>query len=78
MSSNQWNVLPCSRVPSIALKNYKVLIFKHDKERFKECLGNVKKGTTKIAAGALLPHEIRASLEDGKWNSCRVAMAKNS
>ncbi|GFY91548.1 hypothetical protein Acr_07g0017440 [Actinidia rufa] len=51
-------------VPSEKTTN--VLFFKHDKERFKECLGNVKKGTTKIASGALLPHEIIASLEDGE------------
>ncbi|CAK9160064.1 unnamed protein product [Ilex paraguariensis] len=64
MSANQWNSLPYNRVASVAMKNYKELFLEHDNERFKEYLENVKEGKAKIAAGALLPHEIIAALGD--------------
>lgn len=64
MSANAWNSLPYNRVPSVAMKNYKELFTKHDNERFQEYLEKVKAGKAKIAAGALLPHEIIGSLED--------------
>ncbi|KAI7996281.1 Uncharacterized protein L728 [Camellia lanceoleosa] len=66
MSANQWNVLPYTRVTSIAMRNYKELFLEHDKKRFQEYLDNVKHGKKKIAAGALLPHEIIASLDSGE------------
>ncbi|KAL0426689.1 UNVERIFIED_CONTAM: hypothetical protein Slati_2843700 [Sesamum latifolium] len=46
------------------MKFYKDKFLKHDKERFEEYLEKVKSGKAKIAAGALLPHEIIASLDD--------------
>lgn len=64
MSANQWGVLPYNRVASVAMKNYKNLFSKHDRDRFGEYLENVKSGKAKIAAGALLPHEIIRSLND--------------
>lgn len=62
MSANRWNELPYNRVPSVAMKNYKEHFLEHDKERFEEYLANVSTGKAKIAAGALLPHEILSSL----------------
>ncbi|KAK8508285.1 hypothetical protein V6N13_055733 [Hibiscus sabdariffa] len=64
MSANKWNTLPYNRVASVAMKNYKALFKEHDSERFQEYLEQVKTGKAKIAAGALLPHEIIGSLED--------------
>ncbi|CAN1294567.1 Uncharacterized protein L728 [Linum perenne] len=64
MSAREWNTLPYGRVPSVAMKKYKDHFMKHDKERFEEYLENVKAGKAKIAAGALLPHEIIGQLED--------------
>ncbi|CAD5188903.1 unnamed protein product [Musa acuminata subsp. malaccensis] len=58
MSAGQWSILPYSRVASVAMKNYKKHFLKHDRERFTQYLDDVKKGKAKIAAGALLPHEI--------------------
>ncbi|KAI9169383.1 hypothetical protein LWI28_011529 [Acer negundo] len=58
MAANKWNFLPYNRVPSVAMKIYKDKFLKHDEERFNKFLGQVKKGKAKIAAGALLPHEI--------------------
>nr|GMD65567.1 uncharacterized protein LOC109185905 isoform X2 [Ipomoea batatas] len=63
MSAKQWNVLPYKRVASVAMKNYTKKFAKHDNERFNEYLRKVKTGEAKIAAGALLPHEIIKSLE---------------
>lgn len=56
---------PYNRVASVAMKNYKELFLVHDGNRFKQYLEDVKKGKTTIAAGALLPHQIIKSLEDG-------------
>ncbi|KAL4289622.1 hypothetical protein GQ457_14G013720 [Hibiscus cannabinus] len=64
MSADKWNTLPYNRVASVAMKNYKALFKEHDNERFQEYLEQVKTGKAKIAAGALLPHEIIGSLED--------------
>ncbi|CAN4120509.1 unnamed protein product [Withania somnifera] len=65
MSANKWNSLPYNRVASVAMKNYKQHFLKHDKERFHAYLEDVKSGKAKIAAGALLPHEIIGALSDG-------------
>ncbi|KAL3501041.1 hypothetical protein ACH5RR_035490 [Cinchona calisaya] len=66
MCANQWNEIRYSRVPPIAMKNYKGLFFEHDPERFQGYLDRVKSGKAKIAAGALLPHEIIESLKSGE------------
>ncbi|KAM1398269.1 hypothetical protein ACFX2I_015736 [Malus domestica] len=65
MGANQWGAIPYNRVASVAMKLYKEKFMKHDEERFKKYLEDVKAGKSKIAAGALLPHEIIASLKDG-------------
>ncbi|KAK1408730.1 hypothetical protein QVD17_40742 [Tagetes erecta] len=64
IGQNQWNLIPYSRVASVAMKNYKDKFLKHDRLRFEEYLQNVRSGKAKIAAGALLPHEIISCLED--------------
>ncbi|KAI3858548.1 hypothetical protein MKX03_005596 [Papaver bracteatum] len=75
MSSKMWESLPYNRVSSVAMKKYKSFFEAHDEERFNQYLESVKKGETKIAAGALLPHEIIASLDDEKDKNgdCNVA-----
>ncbi|XAR64343.1 hypothetical protein NMG60_11024647 [Bertholletia excelsa] len=65
IGANQWNLLPYNRVASVAMKMYKEKFLKHDKERFTEYLEKVKAGKAKIAAGALLPHDIISALNDG-------------
>ncbi|CAI8588092.1 unnamed protein product [Vicia faba] len=65
IGANQWGLIPYNRVASVAMKFYKEKFLKHDKERFEKYLEDVKAGKTTIAAGALLPHEIIESLEDG-------------
>ncbi|RWR78825.1 hypothetical protein CKAN_00737700 [Cinnamomum micranthum f. kanehirae] len=62
ISENRWGELPYERVASVAMKTYKRLFMKHDQERFLEFLSKVREGKAKIAAGALLPHEILSFL----------------
>ncbi|RVW32007.1 Uncharacterized protein L728 [Vitis vinifera] len=64
MGANRWSELPYNRVASVAMKTYKERFIKHDEARFFEYLSSVRAGKAKIAAGALLPHEIISSLED--------------
>ncbi|OVA17405.1 protein of unknown function DUF2828 [Macleaya cordata] len=71
MSFNRWESLPYNRVASVAMRNYKKIFKKHDEERFNQYLERVKGGEAKIAAGALLPHEIISSL--GDEGDCEVA-----
>ncbi|MED6224803.1 hypothetical protein PIB30_087680 [Stylosanthes scabra] len=47
------------------MKFYKEKFLKHDKKRFEKYLEDVESGKNTIAAGALFPHEIIASLGDG-------------
>ncbi|XP_074381775.1 uncharacterized protein LOC141723782 [Apium graveolens] len=58
MSAREWNLIAYNRVASVAMKNYTKIFMDHDKKRFNEFLMNVKHGKAKIAAGALLPHDI--------------------
>ncbi|XP_030527743.2 uncharacterized protein LOC115739027 [Rhodamnia argentea] len=64
MSAGRWGDVPYNRVPSVAMKLHKNKFMKHDGERFQSYLADVKSGKATIAAGALLPHEIVASLND--------------
>ncbi|KAK9665756.1 hypothetical protein RND81_14G133800 [Saponaria officinalis] len=66
MCAKMWDTLPYNRVPSVAMKGYKTLFYRHDKERFEGYLEKVKAGKATIAAGALLPHEIIGQLNDGE------------
>ncbi|KAJ3676514.1 hypothetical protein LUZ60_003926 [Juncus effusus] len=66
MSAKQWKELPYHRVASVAMKRYKKLFLKHDESRFNSYLEKVKSGDAKIAAGALLPHEIAAPAYRGE------------
>ena len=58
MSAKRWEQLPYNRVPSVAMKIYKEIFEKHDGARFKQFLEDVEAGKKKIAAGAVLPHEV--------------------
>ncbi|XP_025811439.1 uncharacterized protein LOC112889163 [Panicum hallii] len=66
MSAQRWSELPYTRVASVAMRRYKALFKKHDEERFGKYLEDVAAGKAKIAAGALLPHEIAAAAFRGE------------
>ncbi|TVU08373.1 hypothetical protein EJB05_41776, partial [Eragrostis curvula] len=65
MSARAWGDVVYKRVASVAMKNYKDLFTWHDSERFQKYLADVESGEAKIAAGALLPHEIVDSIDEG-------------
>lgn len=60
MSANKWEEVDYERVPSVCMKRNKKHFLKHDADRFKTYLSQVKTGNKKIASGALLPHQIVA------------------
>ena len=64
MNSKQRDTLPYNWVPSVAMKNYKYHFLWHDNQRFSGYIEDVRKEDERIAAGALFPHEIIASLKD--------------
>ncbi|OEL16184.1 hypothetical protein BAE44_0022796 [Dichanthelium oligosanthes] len=66
MSAQRWSELPYTRVASVAMRRYKALFKKHDEVRFGKYLEDVEAGKAKIAAGALLPHEIAAAAYRGE------------
>ncbi|KAJ1283549.1 hypothetical protein BS78_03G136900 [Paspalum vaginatum] len=66
MSAQRWSELPTTRVASVAMRRYKALFKKHDEARFDKYLEDVEAGKAKIAAGALLPHEIAAAAFRGE------------
>ncbi|XP_039841876.1 uncharacterized protein LOC120702212 [Panicum virgatum] len=66
MSAQRWSELPYTRVASVAMRRYKALFKKHDDVRFGKYLEDVAAGKAKIAAGALLPHEIAAAAYRGE------------
>ncbi|CAE6222751.1 unnamed protein product [Arabidopsis arenosa] len=76
MSAKEWNLLKYNRVPSVAMKNYKKLFEEHDSERFSQFLEDVKSGKKKIAAGALLPHQIIKQLEDESGSEVGAEVAE--
>ncbi|VVB07230.1 unnamed protein product [Arabis nemorensis] len=76
MSAKEWNLLKYNRVASVAMKNYKKLFEEHDSERFTKFLEDVKSGKAKIAAGALLPHEIIKQLEDDSGSDVGAEVAE--
>lgn len=73
MSDKRWNELPYNRVASVAMRLYMKRFFKHDEERFKKYLEDVKCRKSTISAGALLPHEIIESAIDGTEAEAEVA-----
>ncbi|KAG7550482.1 von Willebrand factor A-like domain superfamily [Arabidopsis thaliana x Arabidopsis arenosa] len=65
MGARNWDTLPYNRVASVAMKTYKDIFLNHDAERFQQYLDDAKTGKTKVAAGAVLPHEIIRDLDGG-------------
>ncbi|KAI4969734.1 hypothetical protein ZWY2020_000648 [Hordeum vulgare] len=61
MSAGEWGKVVYTRVSSVAMKNYKEHFAYYDNKRFRRYLAEVEAGNVKIAAGALLPHQILAS-----------------
>ena len=58
MSTKRWNEIDYSKVPSKANLVYNKAFLRNDEERRREYLDSLQKGTTKINASTLFPHDI--------------------
>lgn len=64
MCSKQWDKIEYSHVPSVAMNKYRTAFYKHDEERMKKYIESVKKGESKINAGAIFPYDLYRKWED--------------
>ncbi|XP_050231701.1 uncharacterized protein LOC126680592 [Mercurialis annua] len=77
IGANKWSEIPYNRVSSVAMKLYKERFLKHNFKRFSNYLKDVKSNKAKIAADALLPHEIISSLNDDDGGQVAELQWKN-
>ena len=69
ISDNRWNEVNYETVPSQANTKYSESFMKHDEKRRTEYLESLVKGTTKINASVLQPHEIvKKYLRSNGWD----------
>ena len=65
MCANEWTNIEYSKVPSLAMARYTKAFSKHNLTGFGEYLESLKKGETKVNAGAVYPYDIVKTLEQG-------------
>lgn len=58
MSANKWNDIEFSKVPSVASTRYAAAFTKHESDRYKQYLEDVKSGKAKMNMTVAFPHEI--------------------
>lgn len=72
MCANEWEEINYEAVPSVAMSRYKKAFSKHDIYGFGHYLANVRKGTAKINAGSVFPHDVIRNRfvagTDEQWN----------
>ena len=70
MVANEWDKIKYENVPSRANLNYNNAFLRHDEERRREFLSQVKKGEKKINAGKLYPHDIvHKYMDSNMWSN---------
>lgn len=67
MCANHWTDIEYDKTPSLAIGRYTKAFVKHDKTGFTEYLEKLKKGETKVNAGAVYPYNIVQTMEQGSW-----------
>jgi hypothetical protein len=65
MCANEWTNIEYSKVPSLAMARYTKAFSKHNLIGFGEYLESLKKGETKVNAGAVYPYDVIKTLEQG-------------
>lgn len=85
MCKNNWGSIEYSKVPSKAMSDYMSTFIKHDSERFREFINNIKSGKTKINTGAVYPYDIVKNMRygnsdgaDAQWSALPNYMEKNN
>jgi len=58
MCSKHFDVINYEHVPSVAMNKYRKAFYKRDPNRFVDYIDNVKKGVSKICAGAIYPYQL--------------------
>lgn len=56
--AKEWQAVEYGKLPSVAAKKYQRTFSKHDGDRYGQYIEGLKKGTEKINAGAIFPHDI--------------------
>ena len=72
MCSNNWSSIEYSKLPSKAMSNLMTAFKRHDNERFDNYLQSVKKGESKINAGAIYPYDVIKNLRFGDYDGANV------
>ena len=67
MCANQWTNIEYSKTPSLAMGRYTKAFAKHDITGFTEYLEKLKKGETKVNAGAVYPYNVVQTMNQGSW-----------
>lgn len=65
MCSDNWDDINYEHVPSVAMARYTKAFGKHDEERFSAYKESLKKGTAKVNAGVLFPHDCVRTVRNG-------------
>ena len=65
MCANEWTNIEYSKVPSLAMARYTKAFSKHDLNGFGVYLESLKKGETKVNAGAVYPYDVVKTLSQG-------------
>ena len=85
MCAKNWDAIEYSKLPSKAMSDYMKAFSKNDLERFQSYLESVKKGETKINAGALYPYDVIKNLKNGvaqgadvQWNALPNYLENNN
>lgn len=68
MCSGNWDGIDFSKLPSKAMSDYMKSFSKHTPEKWVAYLESVKKGESKMNAGAVYPYDIIKSLKQGNTN----------
>lgn len=73
MSSNNWDEIDYSKIPSQAHRRHTKAFFRHTEERYRAYLDSVKRGEAKINVSAVYPHEIYTMVQKGDTEYANVA-----
>lgn len=65
MCSNEWQNINYEHVPSVAMARYTKAFQRNDEERFKEYKESLKRGTAKVHADVLFPHDCVRTVNHG-------------
>ena len=75
MSSNKWQDIEYSHVPSKAMKNYRKAFMKHDADGFNTYIENVSEGKEKINSSTLYPYDILEGMSE--WGGFNLRYLKH-